>query len=68
MQVLCKLKNYLHNGRGYQSKHHSEQYHICCLILFRIAERLYKKGSALFIQKQYNEFYPLLSLAEDSSG
>jgi len=31
----------------------------------RLAERLYKKGSALFIQKQYNEFYPLASLAED---
>jgi len=30
-----------------------------------LAERLYKKGSALFIQKQYNDFYPLLSLAED---
>jgi len=30
-----------------------------------LAERLYKRGSALFIQKQYNEFYPLLSLAED---
>ena len=32
----------------------------------RLAERLYKRGSALFIQKQYNEFYPLASLAEDS--
>ena len=31
----------------------------------RLAERLYKQGSALFIQKQYNEFYPLASLAED---
>ena len=31
-----------------------------------LAERLYKKGSAIFIQKQYNEFYPLASLAEDA--
>ncbi|MCL2663337.1 MAG: radical SAM protein [Oscillospiraceae bacterium] len=31
-----------------------------------LAERLYEKGNALFIQKQYNDFYPLLSLAEDS--
>jgi len=30
-----------------------------------LAEHLYKKGSAIFIQKQYNDFYPLLSLAED---
>ena len=30
-----------------------------------LAERLYTRGSALFIQKQYNEFYPLASLAED---
>ena len=30
-----------------------------------LAERLYNRGSAIFIQKQYNEFYPLLSLAED---
>jgi len=30
-----------------------------------LAERLYKKDSAIFIQKQYNDFYPLLSLAED---
>jgi len=30
-----------------------------------LAERLFKRGSALFIQKQYNDFYPLLSLAED---
>ena len=33
-----------------------------------LAQRLYSKGSALFIQKQYNEFYPLLSLAEDRKG
>lgn len=30
-----------------------------------LAERLYHRGSALFIQKQYNDFYPLLSLTED---
>jgi uncharacterized protein len=30
-----------------------------------LAERLYNRGNALFIQKQYNDFYPLLSLAED---
>lgn len=33
-----------------------------------LAERLFNRGSALFIQKQYNEFYPLLSLAEDGRG
>ena len=31
----------------------------------QLAERLYRRGSALFIQKQYNDFYPLLSLTED---
>ena len=31
----------------------------------QLAERLYTQGSALFIQKQYNDFYPLASLAED---
>ena len=30
-----------------------------------LAERLYNKGSAIFIQKHYNDFYPLASLAED---
>ncbi|MCL2344099.1 MAG: hypothetical protein FWC62_09450 [Firmicutes bacterium] len=34
----------------------------------RLAERLYKQGSAIFIQKQYNDFYPLASLAEDRMG
>ena len=34
----------------------------------RLAERLYSQGSALFIQKQYNDFYPLVSLAEDACG
>ncbi len=32
----------------------------------RLAERLYKKRSPLFIQKHYNEMYPLLSLVEDA--
>ena len=31
----------------------------------QLAERLYTKGSAIFIQKQYNDFYPLLSYVED---
>jgi len=31
----------------------------------QLAERLYHRGSAIFIQKQYNDFYPLVSLAED---
>ena len=30
-----------------------------------LAESLYLRGSALFIQKQYNDFYPMLSLFED---
>ena len=30
-----------------------------------LAEELYKKRSAMFIQKQYNDMYPLLSLTED---
>jgi uncharacterized protein len=33
-----------------------------------LAGRLYRRGSALFIQKQYNDFYPLLSLTEDSGA
>jgi uncharacterized protein len=33
----------------------------------RLAERLYKRRSAMFIQKHYNELYPLVSLAEDVS-
>jgi len=32
-----------------------------------LAEKLYKKGSALFIQKQYNDFYTLASLAEGNN-
>jgi len=31
----------------------------------QLAERLYLRGSALFVQKHYNDFYPLASLAED---
>jgi uncharacterized protein len=31
----------------------------------RVAEKLFKQRSALFIQKQYNELYPLVSLAEE---
>jgi len=34
----------------------------------RVAARLYKKRSPLFIQKQYNDMYPLISLVEDKSG
>jgi uncharacterized protein len=31
----------------------------------RTAERLFEKGSKIFIQKQYNDMYPLISLIED---
>jgi uncharacterized protein len=34
----------------------------------RLAERLYKKRSAMFIQKQYNEFYPIVSMVEDKTS
>ena len=34
----------------------------------KLAERLYKERNALFIQKQYNDFYPLISLAEDKGN
>jgi uncharacterized protein len=30
-----------------------------------LAEDLYRKRSAVFVQKQYNDMFPLLSLAED---
>ncbi|MEI8311788.1 MAG: radical SAM protein [Verrucomicrobiota bacterium] len=33
----------------------------------RLGERLFKKRSALFVQKHYNDYYPLVSLAEDSA-
>lgn len=32
-----------------------------------LAERLYKKRNAMFIQKQYNDMYPLLSLIDDKT-
>ena len=32
-----------------------------------LAERLYGEGNALFIQKQYNDMFPLLSLTEDKA-
>jgi uncharacterized protein len=32
-----------------------------------IAEKLYKERNSLFIHKQYNEFYPVLSLIEDKT-
>ena len=31
----------------------------------RLAERLFRRKSSMFIQKQYNELYPLVSLVED---
>lgn len=31
----------------------------------RLAEKLYRKKSAMFIQKHYNDMYPMLSLIED---
>lgn len=34
----------------------------------RLAERLYRKRNAMFIQKHYNEFYPIVSLVEDRAG
>lgn len=33
----------------------------------RLAERLFRGRSALFIQKHYNELYPLISLVEDTA-
>ena len=36
-------------------------------IVDRLGERLFKKRSALFVQKHYNDYYPLVSLAEDST-
>ncbi len=34
----------------------------------RIAETLYQKGCSLFLQKQYNDMFPLISLIEDKSS
>lgn len=31
----------------------------------KLAERLYKKRNPMFIQKHYNEFYPMISMMED---
>jgi uncharacterized protein len=33
----------------------------------RLAEKLYKKRNAMFIQKHYNDMFPVLSLIEDKS-
>lgn len=32
----------------------------------RLGDRLFKQRSALFVQKHYNDYFPLISLAEDS--
>jgi uncharacterized protein len=32
-----------------------------------LAERLYKRRSAMFVQKHYNELFPLISLVEDTA-
>ncbi len=34
----------------------------------RLAERLYKRRDPMFIQKHYNEMFPLISLVEDTSS
>jgi uncharacterized protein len=34
----------------------------------KLAARLYKERSGMFIQKHYNDFYPLVSLAEDKAA
>jgi uncharacterized protein len=34
-------------------------------IVDKLASRLYKKRSGMFIQKNYNEYYPILSVIED---
>ncbi len=34
----------------------------------RLAARLYKRRSGMFIQKAYNDFYPVISLAEDRAA
>jgi len=35
-------------------------------IVDKMGERLYKKGSKMFIQKHYNSIYPILSMLEDA--
>jgi len=37
-------------------------------IVDRLAERLFKKRSGMFIQKHYNDYYPLVSLVEDKKN
>ena len=34
-------------------------------VVDKLGERLYKKGSAMFVQKHYNAVYPILSMLED---
>jgi len=34
----------------------------------KVAEKLWKKRNAMFIQKHYNEMFPLISLVEDRTG
>ena len=36
-------------------------------IVDKLGERLYKKGSAMFLHKHYNAVYPILSMIEDMS-
>jgi uncharacterized protein len=44
---------------------HSEQ--ILLPIVDKLAERLYKQRNAVFIQKHYNELYPILSVIENKT-
>lgn len=34
----------------------------------KLAARLYKQRSGMFIQKHYNDMFPLISLVEDKAG
>ena len=34
----------------------------------KVAGKLYKKKNSMFIQKHYNDFYPVISLVEDKAG
>jgi len=36
-------------------------------IVDRVAARLYRRRAPMFIQKHYNELFPLVSLVEDAS-
>ena len=40
---------------------------IILLAADKLAERLYKKRSELFIQKHYNDYYPIISIVEDKA-